>query len=93
MHKQSKHPIFVKKFGMASAPANLERLLLQLDPKYWEQVQMFLQYLVFLQQKEQRESQPQSSKDYADRLEKARAFKGDAPFPEVKTSKYDVYEQ
>jgi len=74
---------------------NLQRLLLQLDPKYWEQVQMFLQYLVFLQQKEQNYEIDQSRppNKYNDRLEKVRAFKGDAPFPEVKISKYDVYEQ
>ena len=31
--------------------------------------------------------------EHPDRLKKARQFKGDAPFPEVKVSKYDVYEQ
>lgn len=78
--------------------ATIEDKLLQLDQKYLDQVEAYLEYLMFLQTKElaQKESLdeflfepvPENS-----RIKILRQFKGDALFPEMNTSKYDVYEQ
>lgn len=77
---------------MTDSAANLQRLLVQLDSKYLGQAQTFLEYLVFLQQKE-RGDEVALPKTLNGRLKKAQQFKGDAPFPNTSLSKYDVYEQ
>ena len=78
--------------------ATLKDKLMQLDQKYLDQVEAYVEYLVFLQQKEspQKESintPTLESSDENERLNILRQFQGDALFPEVNTSKYDVYEQ
>jgi hypothetical protein len=76
----------------------IERILLQLDQKYLDQVETYLEYLMFLQQKE---AEPINSISEANEhpslenksLQLFRQFKGDAPYPDLNISKYDVYEQ
>jgi hypothetical protein len=76
----------------------IERILLQLDQKYLDQVETYLEYLMFLQLKDN------DSVDYSlmthnspneehERLQFIKQLKGDAPYPNVNISKYDVYEQ
>lgn len=72
---------------MQHSTAQIEDLLQQLDPKSLEQVKAYLEYLVFLQKKETRNPEGKS------RFELMQQFKGDAPFPGVKISKYDFYAQ
>lgn len=76
----------------------IEDKLLKLDQKYLMQVEAYLEYLMFLQQKEltQKESENISNLkpvEENERLKILRQFQGDALFPDVNTSKYDVYEQ
>jgi hypothetical protein len=72
---------------MASTSAQIEELLHKLDPNSLEQAKGYLEYLLFLQQQK-------GKKDIRElRLEFLQKFKGDAPFPQVKTSKLDVYVQ
>lgn len=83
---------------MSAHFTTIERMLSQLDQKYLDQVEAYIEYLVFLQQKESIQdgssSQPiPNDSPENDRLNILRQFKGDAPFPEMSTSKYDVYEQ
>lgn len=76
----------------------IERILLQLDQKYLDQVETYLEYLMFLQQKEAGPTNsisetPEYPSIETERLNLIRQFKGDAPYPDVNISKYDVYEQ
>lgn len=77
-------------------------LLHQIEPKYMLQLQNYIEFLIFLQQKERSESLPGATanvistapkREGSARLQAIRAFKGDAPFPQTEVSKYDVYEQ
>ena len=76
----------------------IERILLQLDQKYLDQVETYLEYLMFLQQKEAGSTNsisetPEYPSIETERLKLIRQFKGDAPYPDVNISKYDIYEQ
>lgn len=72
---------------MSDNIVQIEKLLLQLDSKSLEQLQAYLEYLVFLQKKDVNKTEGKS------RYELMQRFKGDAPFPGVNVSKYDVYAQ
>lgn len=72
---------------MPETTARIEKLIQQLDSRSLEQLQTYLEYLVLLQQKVREQPFEKS------RYEIIRQFKGDAPFPNVNVSKYDVYAQ
>jgi len=78
---------------MSAHFATIEDKLLQLDQKYLDQVEAYLEYLMFLQQKESENTSSHESVEENERLNILRQFRGDAPFPDMSTSKYDVYEQ
>lgn len=78
---------------MSAHFATIEDKLLQLDQKYLDQVEAYLEYLVFLQQKESGNKPTTQPAEENERLRILRQFQGDALFPEVNISKYDVYEQ
>lgn len=78
---------------MSAHFATIEDKLHKLDQKYLDQVEAYLEYLMFLQQKESEDITNQKPAEENERLSILRQFKGDAPFPEVNISKYDVYEQ
>ncbi len=71
----------------------IEDKLLKLDQKYLIQVEAYLEYLMFLQQKESENISNLKPVEENERLKILRQFQGDALFPDVNTSKYDVYEQ
>lgn len=71
----------------------IEDKLLKLDQKYLIQVEAYLEYLMFLQQKESEKISDLKPIEENERLKILRQFQGDALFPDVNTSKYDVYEQ
>ncbi|MBK9015488.1 MAG: hypothetical protein IPM82_16275 [Saprospiraceae bacterium] len=90
------------------ATVEIEKLINQLKPKYLQELVNYLDYLLFVQQKQSgangraekkpaAEVKPQAEKqveeDISERLRIARQYAGDAPYPHFPTSKYDVYEQ
>lgn len=77
---------------------DIEYLLKQLNPKYLRDVKTYLEYLLYTQQKDTIQpplsgKKPDRKDVIKERLESFQAFKGDALFPDVVISKYDVYEQ
>lgn len=72
---------------MPPSSAQIEKLLQQLDSKSLEQVQAYLEYLVFLQKRGAKKPEGKT------RYELLQRFKGDAPFPGVNISKFDFYAQ
>jgi len=90
------------------ATVEIEKLIHQLKPKYLQELVNYLDYLLFVQQKQsgangkaekepavdvKPETEKQVEEDIPERLRIARQFAGDAPHPDFPTSKYDVYEQ
>ncbi len=81
---------------MSGHLANIEKLLSELDPKYLDRVEDYLNYLIFLQEKEARVNIGHGLERGVDgkaRLKIMQQFKGDAPFPDAITSKHDTYLQ
>ena len=70
----------------------IEQMLLQLEPQFKEQLQGYLEYLLFLQQQKPLANSKNASVQHIS-LENLQHFKGDAPFPHVNISKADIYEQ
>jgi hypothetical protein len=70
-------------------------LLPKLEPKYQTQLYGYLEFLIFLQQKETsiKSAKKKTIEKGNLRLNALKQFKGDAPFPNFELSKYDVYEQ
>lgn len=86
------------------ATIEVEKLIHQLQPKYLQELRHYLEYLLFVQDKEAKPSNGAKEKPanksveptgegVPERLRLLQQFKGDAPFPRFPTSKYDVYEQ
>ena len=90
------------------ATVEIEKLINQLKPKYLQELVNYLDYLLFIQQKQSgangkaekkpaAEANPQAEKqveeEIPDRLKILRQFKGIAPKPHFPVTKYDVYEQ
>ncbi len=80
---------------MTANSISIEQVLGQLEPKYLSQLQAYLDYLMFLQQREmgQKPTKIITKKAKNPRLLAVQKFKGDAPFPTVTVSKFDFYEQ
>jgi|GEM_PF-1232057 len=75
-------------------PAIKEKLE-KLDPKFMEDLLAFLDYLLYLQGKGAFLEVGKTSENIIldKKIQLAQKFKGDALFPNIRTSKYDVYEQ
>jgi len=84
------------------ATIEVEKLIQQLEPKYLQDLQTFIEYLLFVQQKQsngngkaagQIEAEKESEEDIPERLKIAHKYFDSAPKPHFPVSKYDVYEQ
>lgn len=75
----------------------IENLIQQLQPKYFQELRQFIDYLLFVQNNQAAQSNSNPAEPEAEnvpeRLKALRQFKGDARYPDYPTSKYDVYEQ
>lgn len=86
----------------------VEKRLHQLDPKYLQDLANFIDYLLFIQEKQSvTNGKPQintvtestaetlqvAEEDIPERLRVLQKFAGTARYPDYPTSKYDVYDQ
>lgn len=75
--------------------SKIEKLLIQLEPKFLAQVQDYLEYLIFVQEQKRKNTvlKKKEAQKQDDALAALRHFKGDAPYPNIFVSKSDFYEQ